>query len=111
MYAFTKAYKCENDFEIIFQGSIAERVCTQACFTHTMCIIGSNKLKSSYWTKSSKMVDICYRPHKGETCLLHLCSASFLCSLGAGKYFLVRKLYQETGGYMFAPKSGKVRDI
>jgi hypothetical protein len=86
-------------------------VCTQACFTHTMCKNGSNKLKSSYWTKSNKMVDRCYHPQKGETYLLQLCSTSFLCSFGAGKYFLVRKLYQETGGHMFTPKGGKVRDI
>jgi hypothetical protein len=62
------------------------------------CINGINKLKSLYWTKSSKTIDRCYRTEKGDTCLLHLCSTSFLCSFGVGKYFLVRKLYQETEG-------------
>jgi hypothetical protein len=62
------------------------------------------QLKSSYWTKSSKMVDRCYRPQKGETCLLHLCSTSFLCSFGAGKYFLVRKLYQDRRAYVRTQK-------
>jgi hypothetical protein len=54
------------------------------------------------------MVDRYYRPLKGETYLLHLCSTLFLYSFGASKYFLVRKIYQETGGHMFVPKSGNV---
>jgi hypothetical protein len=36
--------------------------------------------------------------------LLHLCSTLFLYSFGASKYFLVRKIYQETGGICSYPK-------
>jgi hypothetical protein len=69
-----------------------------------MCINGNNKSKTSYGTKSANMVDRCYRPLNGETCLLHLCLTLFLYSFGVGKYFLVRKLYQEKGGICSHPK-------
>jgi hypothetical protein len=62
IYAFTIACKCEHKCKLAIQGYKAEGVCTQSCLAHTMRINDSNKCTSSYLTKSSKMVDRCYRP-------------------------------------------------
>ena len=68
--------------------------------------VNSSKLHSSYFVISSNMADRCYRRLKVEL-VCYACANSVPVQFGANKYFLVRKLYQETGGHMLTPKFGR----